>query len=333
MRNIFRNSALRKFLIKSLIKIIPTVGFLFITGLIRLRAQTVTDIEGNVYNTVTIGTQVWMKENLKTTKYNDGTAIPNGTDDFAWGGLTTGAYCDYNNIPSNSTTYGRLYNWYAVDNNASSKVASNGGKNVCPTGWHVPSDLEWTILTTYLGGLSVAGGKLKETGTTHWETPNTGATNETGFTALPGGYHSYFGSSWWGIGSYGVWWSSTEYFTKNANGRGMIYNGAGVVMSPTDEIMGFSVRCIKDLITDITNPLTSKIEIFPNPVSGILNIDYKFENFKTVSILNSQGAILTKVKSVSPRQQLDFSKYVPGIYFLEFAKSSGEVKRLKVVKP
>ena len=135
---------------------------------------SLTDIDGNDYKTVTIGTQVWMVENLKTTKYNDGTAIPNITDNTSWAALTTGAYCDNINTPSISTTYGRLYNWYAVDNNAGTKVASNGGKNVCPTGWHVPSDAEWTTLTTYLGGESVAGGKLKETGTTHWQSPNTG---------------------------------------------------------------------------------------------------------------------------------------------------------------
>ena len=101
---------------------------------------TVTDADGNIYNTTTIGTQVWMKENLKTTKYNDGTAIPNITDNNAWAASTTGAYCDYSNTPVDSNTYGRLYNWYTVDNNAATKVVSNGGKNVCPTGWHVPSD-------------------------------------------------------------------------------------------------------------------------------------------------------------------------------------------------
>jgi uncharacterized protein (TIGR02145 family) len=126
------------------------------------------DGDNNYYPVVQINTQLWMAENLKTTKYNDVTAIPNVIDDATWTFATTSAYCDYSNNPANSTTYGRLYNWYAVDNNAATKVASNGGKNVCPTSWHVPTDAEWTILTTFLGGESVAGGKLKETGTTHW---------------------------------------------------------------------------------------------------------------------------------------------------------------------
>jgi uncharacterized protein (TIGR02145 family) len=206
---------------------------------------TITDVENNVYNTVKIGTQVWMSENLKTTKYNDGTTIPNVTDNTAWAALTTGAYSDYSNTPGNSTTYGRLYNWYAVDNNATTKVASNGGKNVCPTGWHIPTDAEWTTLTTYLGGEAVAGGKLKETGLTHWITPNTGATNETGFTALPGGYRGY-GGSYDDVGNYGYWWSSTEYATTYAWNRTMNYDGADVYRAGSNKQYGFSVRCVRD---------------------------------------------------------------------------------------
>ena len=213
----------------------------------------ITDIDGNVYNTVTIGTQVWMAGNLKTTKYNDGTAIPNVTVDATWAAATTGAYSDHSNTPANSTTYGRLYNWYAVDNNATTKVASNGGKNVCPTSWHVPSDAEWTTLTTFLGGEAVAGGKLKETGTTHWLTPNTGATNETGFTALPGGFRYAIGP-YFNIGNPGAWWSSTEYLTTYAWGRSMYYGNAGVFRdgdagvdaSYGGKLYGFSVRCLRD---------------------------------------------------------------------------------------
>jgi uncharacterized protein (TIGR02145 family) len=332
MRNTFRNSDIRKSSVCRLIKIIPFLVVLFITGLIRVQAQTVTDIDGNVYNTVTIGTQVWMKENLKTTKYNDGTAIPNITDNTAWAALRTGAYSDNNNTPANSTIYGRLYNWYAVDNDAITKVESNGGKNVCPTGWHVPADTEWTTLTTYLGGESVAGGKLKETGTTHWASPNTVATNETGFTALPGGYR--VNGTYLLNYSFGIWWSSTAYIIPTcAWPRGMIYNTASVYRNYGANQDGFSVRCLRDqLATDITDPSTSVIEIYPNPASGILNIDYKGEIFETVTVLNSQGAPLIKVKSITPIQQLDFSKYIPGLYFLEFKKVTGEVRRFKVVK-
>jgi uncharacterized protein (TIGR02145 family) len=205
----------------------------------------VTDVDGNSYNAVVIGTQTWMAENLKATKYNDGTAIPNVTDNTAWGALTTGAYCDYSNTPSNSTIYGRLYIWYSVDNNSATKVASNGGKNVCPTGWHVPTNSEWSSLTTYLGGESVAGGKLKEIGTAHWLSPNTGATNETGFTALPGGYR-YGNGAFSYIGTGGNWWSSTESSTSDAWLRYLRYYFSNVYGYPINKQDGFSVRCLKD---------------------------------------------------------------------------------------
>jgi uncharacterized protein (TIGR02145 family) len=144
----------------------------------------VTDTDGNVYHTVIIGTQEWMVENLKTRRFNDGSAIPLVASSSAWPTLTTAGYCWYNNdSAANSATYGALYNWFAV----------NAGK-LAPTGWHVPSDSEWNVLITYLGGESVAGGRLKEAGTVHWNSPNAGATNEFGFTALPGGHRDLYGS-------------------------------------------------------------------------------------------------------------------------------------------
>jgi uncharacterized protein (TIGR02145 family) len=139
--------------------------------------EVVTDIDGNVYNTVTIGDQVWMAENLKTTKLNDGTSISNAIDNIAWASLSTPGYCWFINNRATYEIYGALYNWYAVYTD-----------KLCPTGWHVPSNSEWTTLTDHLGGAEVAGGKLKESGSSHWASPNTGATNVTGFTALPGGY-------------------------------------------------------------------------------------------------------------------------------------------------
>ena len=200
-------------------------------------ATQVTDADGNIYNIITIGTQFWLKENLKTTKYNDGTAIPNVTDNTAWSTTTTGAYCDYANTPANSATYGRLYNWYVV--------GSNNPKNVCPTGWHVATDDDWTTLTTYLGGELVAGGKLKETGTTHWTSPNTGATNETGFTALPGGYRSQSGS--FGLsGSYGFWWTATEGGTDFAFYRYMFNTSSSLSSGDNEKHGGFYVRCLKN---------------------------------------------------------------------------------------
>ena len=191
------------------------------------------DKDGNAYNVTSIGTQVWMIENLKTTKYRNGDAIPNVTDNTAWEGLTTGAYCFYNNdVTTYKSTYGALYNWFTV-----------GTGNLCPTGWHVPSDAEWTTLTTFLGGESIAGSKLKETGTTHWSSPNTGATNETGFTALPGGYRFILGS-YNSIRLASSWWSSTP--AARPWYRTMYCVNTVVFRGDVDKQTGHYVRCIKD---------------------------------------------------------------------------------------
>jgi uncharacterized protein (TIGR02145 family) len=196
---------------------------------------TISDIDGNVYHLITIGTQVWLVENLKTTRYNDGAPIPLVTDSAAWSLLTTPGYCWYNNDIANKNPNGALYNWFAV----------NTGK-LAPTGWHVPTDAEWTTLTTFLGGESIAGGKLKETGFTHWRNPNAGATNETGYTALPGG-HRDINVTFSAMGDDGFWWSVTEYgSTGKVWYRNMNYNAAIVVSVSNNKINGHSVRCVRD---------------------------------------------------------------------------------------
>jgi len=198
------------------------------------QGNTVTDIDGNVYHTVTIGTQVWMLENLKVTKYNDGTAIPLVTDGTAWTDLTTAGFCWYDNDEATyKNAYGALYNFYAV----------NTGK-LSPTGWHVPSDAELTTLTSYLGGESVAGGKLKEVGTTHWQSPNTGATNESGFTILPAGYR--YMSSFTTNGKNGFLWSTTEESGDYAWVRNIGYDRIDVSRYGGYKGTGWSVRCVKD---------------------------------------------------------------------------------------
>jgi uncharacterized protein (TIGR02145 family) len=201
---------------------------------------TITDIEGNSYKVVKIGTQVWMAENLKTAKYNDGTKIPNVTDKTQWSNLTSGAWCYYDNNVANNAKYGKLYNWYAVSK------TTNGNKNVCPTGWHVPTDAEWTVLTDYLGGESVAGDKLKEVGRRSWIRPNTDCTNESLFTGLPGGGR-YDGGRYADIGYYGIWWSSTENGSSDAWFRYLINcNGTSYRIFGKPKRNGFSVRCLRD---------------------------------------------------------------------------------------
>jgi len=197
-------------------------------------AGTISDIDGNVYHTVTIGTQVWMVENLKTTKYNDGTVIPYITDNTIWQSNATGAYCWYNNDVINKNVYGALYNWKAV----------NTGK-LAPFGWHVSTDTDWTTLTNFLGGESVAGGKLKEVGISHWIAPNTGATNTSGFTALPGGYRDATGP-YGGVGNMSHWLTSTEYSLYYGWRRDIQSQNDNVVRSGSYGGYGFYIRCVKD---------------------------------------------------------------------------------------
>lgn len=195
----------------------------------------VSDVEGNLYNTVIIGTQTWMQENLKTRKYNDNTNIPNVTDAAAWAALSTPGYCWYNNDKSTyGDVYGALYNWYAV----------NTGK-LCPTGWHVPTDEVWTTLITFLGGESIAGGKMKELGTTHWISPNTEATNESYFSALPGGVQPNYGG-FIGVGEAGYWWTSTSSSFSSAFSHVILNNSGSIGRNASLNQGGFSVRCIKD---------------------------------------------------------------------------------------
>ncbi|MBP7102081.1 MAG: fibrobacter succinogenes major paralogous domain-containing protein [Bacteroidales bacterium] len=209
-------------------------SFITLEGNLDITYGTVTDIDGNTYKTVKIGTQTWMAENLKVTKYNNGIIIPNVTDGNRWYGLTSGAYCNYNNSPSNVATYGRLYNWYAV----------KSGK-LCPTGWHVATDAEWMTLINYLGGEEVAGNKLKETDTIHWHSPNTGATNESGFTALPGGCRDMDGTFKL-IGLSGWWWSATQFADLGAISHYISYYYGSVEFNYDYQQYGYSVRCVKN---------------------------------------------------------------------------------------
>ena len=197
--------------------------------------QPVTDIDGNTYNTVQIGTQVWMSENLKTSRYRNGGSIPYVVGNTEWGALTTGAWSNYDHdVAANNSIYGKLYNWYATL-----------GDTLCPTGWHVPIDAEWTTLTDYLGGESVAGGKMKSVGTQYWNDPNIGANNESGFSAVPGGFRNFDGS-FDGILNFTFFWSSAEINNSLAWYRNLDYNYSDAFRNSTNGSVGASVRCLKD---------------------------------------------------------------------------------------
>ncbi|MFM9052041.1 MAG: FISUMP domain-containing protein, partial [Bacteroidota bacterium] len=201
----------------------------------------VTDIDGNVYDVVSIAGACWMAENLKTTRYRNGCTIATGLSDAQWNQASTGAYASYNNLNSNSTVYGHLYNWYTVVDPA----------GLCPTGWHVPSDGEWQQMIDAIGGQAYAGGHLKQTGTVQtldglWQSPNTGADNLTGFDGLPGGYRNYDGS-FAGLGYSGYWASSSVGNSPNtAWFRSINYNDASAIKNDNDKRIGYSVRCVKD---------------------------------------------------------------------------------------
>lgn len=195
----------------------------------------VTDIDGNTYRTVKIGNQWWMAENLKVTRYRNGDSIPNVTDPTDWAILSTGAYCDNENNVNNGSIYGHLYNWHAI----------NDSRNMAPLGWHVPSIEEYQNLIDILGGDSVAGGKMKSIGTLYWDSPNTGATNESGFSALPAGARSC-AINFRGLGNEAFFWSSTELEGNRVLYIKMVSDSTWTKRIIAMKEFGISVRCVKD---------------------------------------------------------------------------------------
>jgi uncharacterized protein (TIGR02145 family) len=249
------------------------------------KGLTVTDCEGNRYKTVTIGDQIWMAENLKSTKYNDCSSITNVSSYYDWSILTSGAYAWYNNdATTNKNLYGGLYNWYAVNTH-----------KLCPTGWHIPSNSEWIKLETFIGGSTNGGGKLKETGTNHWNSPNTGATDEFGFTALPGGYR-YLADGYLNLS--GHWWTSTEGSSSTAYYRGIGYIGSEIVTYNENKEFGLSVRCIKN------SPLPIDGLVAYYPFNGNANDESGNGYNGTV-----YGPILTTDRFEKPNSAWNFTEY------------------------
>lgn len=246
------------------------------------KENIVTDYDGNVYNTIEVGQQTWLKENLKSLHYSDGTSIPD--------------VVAYNDDDSLANIYGRLYSWNAAMNNSTEE----GAQGVCPCGWHVPSDTEWLELENYLGGAAIAGGKMKESGTAHWKSPNTGADNSSGFTALPAGeYDAYYNpNSFQLFKEYAVFWTSTEVSTTKARERYLAYNNSASSIYDWYKVMKYSIRCIKDAVStgkeDNINLIPSSIKLyqnFPNPFNPQTKIEYFLpaSNEIIFSVYNSLG--------------------------------------------
>ena len=305
--------------------ILLLAGFSFFT--IKDQAQIVSDYDGNSYNTVTIGTQVWMKENLKVTHYQNGDSIGTtfpATKDIS--GETTPKYqWAYNGSDSMGNIYGRLYTWHCASDN----------RNVCPTGWHLPSDAEWNTLKNFLGGESLAGAKLKEAGTVHWRSPNSGSDNSSGFLGLPGGNRAI--TSFRDIGSYGIWWSS---------GKVDAWTGMGILLSYSNNALsvgnlgsfgstnqGNSVRCMKDATGTGINKINynENIKIYPTTAIDRITIDCFEKQKSNLTVYNLNGTIMLQRQLIDKTNSIDISSLTTGIYIIQITGTDWAVKS-KLIK-
>lgn len=271
---------------------------LFFSLITAVSAQEMVDIDGNVYNTVVIGEQTWMQSNLKVLHYPDGSAISE-----VW------AYDDNEEFVA---TYGRLYSW----NGAMHYSTEEGAQGACPDGWHIPTDTEWDQLATFLGGTSVAGGKMKEAGTDHWNPPNSGATNESGFTALPAG--EYDDVHYWLLHEYAVMWSSTQTSSTFCRYRYLAYDDAILHSYNYFKDFRYSVRCIQNVNTATEDTGDHSFNISPNPVGEIMHFDgfpasdHSFQ----VQIFSLTGSLLLKQEIHPDNPSLNISGLPTGMYLL-----------------
>ncbi len=307
-------------------KIIITFLLICLTGFAQ---QTVTDYDGNIYETITIGDQVWIKENLKSLHYCDGEPVP---------GVVA-----YNNNDSLGAIYGLLYTW-----NAAMKGSTEPGtQGVCPCDWHVPADAEWTILENYLGGPSVAGGKMKETGTEHWLAPNTGATNSSGFTGLPAGeYDAYFNpNKFWLLHTAAVFWTSSQTNQSQAIERYLSHDDAVCGRLAWQKIMKYSIRCIKDSPSKIeieSNPIHNYelLQNYPNPFNPQTTIQYTIPepgivSLKVFNVLGNEISTLVNENQSAGKHKTEWNaQNLPsGIYFYKIqTKNFIETKKMVLMK-
>ncbi len=298
----------------------------FVTTILPSKGQTITDMDGNSYNTVTIGTQIWTKENLKTTKLNDGTLIPNVTTGAAWDALTSPGYCWYNNDPAKykPTDQGALYNWHTV----------NTGK-LCPTGWHVPSNAEWSVLSDYLtvngygyegSGDDIAKSMASKTGWKQSTVPgapgnNPESNNSSNFSAILSGSRDNMGGIFLSL-DYGVeWWSATEASTTEAFRRSIAFDRRELFNYAIPKAYGISVRCLKDGATAIhKTDHQYDIIVYPNPTCDMLYIkDIQLTN-AFIFIYDIQGRLIKEKKLDS--NKIDISDLIKGMYIIKIIDKS-----------
>jgi uncharacterized protein (TIGR02145 family) len=309
------------------------------------QAQTVTDYDGNVYNTVTIGTQVWTKENLNVKHYRNGDEIPEVQDSISWVNQTKGAWCYNENNPANGPDYGRLYNWYAA----------NDSRNIAPVGWHIPTDDEWKTLEIFLG-MSPAiadldqyrgtkeGNALKEPGTnTHWtldccpgHSPNAG-TNSSGFTALGSGFRWYLNAnapykSFSPPTGNAQFWTSTAPNDSTAWLRHLCVYHEDIYRDNWKKTNGSSIRLVKDLTTGLNNDLEElQIGLFPNPISNKLTFTHSGNEHITVFLYNFLGQQILQ-HTFTNTATINTEQLAAGIYFYELRNEKGKLKTGKLIK-
>ena len=304
--------------------------FALISFNINLSGQTVTDYDGNVYNTVTIGSQIWLKENLKSLRYCDGSEIP--------------GVAAYNNLDSLADIYGRLYTWDAAMNGS----MDPGTQGVCPCEWHLPTSAEWAELENYLGGSSVAGGKMKDTTAGFWLSPNTGATNSSGFTGLPAGEYDANQGIFQLLYKYAVFWTSTSVSSVKATERYLAYNNTTSTSFDWYKTLKYSIRCVKDNATDV-NETEDKtppdkfilLQNYPNPFNPSTIVQYSISQrskilLKVFDTLGNEVATLVNEEKPAGTYEVEFNPasgewyQASGIYFCRLQTTSG-IKNLKIV--
>jgi uncharacterized protein (TIGR02145 family) len=288
------------------------LSFMFL-DLSTVSSQTVSDIDGNTYSTVSIGNQVWMGENLKVTKFNDQNPIALVLDDTQWSSQTQAAYCYYQGDITNSNDYGNMYNWYVVNNS----------RNVCPTGYHVPSITEWEELITFLGGNAVAGGKLKEAGFAHWLSPNTGADNSSNFTLLPSGWRANNNGFYENLSYMAYLWSSTAVDALSSNIMLVGHDSPAAYTSESHILTGLPIRCLKDESSSLMELENYEpIIVYPNPVTDLVNIQFTADDYSKVRLIDTKGQLVLESTIQNGTCRFDVSTFENGVYFIQIESTT-----------
>ena len=292
---------------------ILTLSYLFIST-ISIYAQTVSDVDGNTYNTISIGNQIWLTENLKVTKYNDQVPISLVLDDASWSTQTEPAYCYYEGDIANANVYGNLYNWHVVNN----------AKNVCPSGYYVPSIADWEELITFVGGNAVAGGKLKEMGLEHWLDPNTGADNSSSFTLLPSGWRANNNGAYENLIQMAYVWSSTSVDAQSSSIILVGYDSPACYTSDSHILTGLPIRCLKDETVSLNENLNQQpMIVYPNPAKNIITIESN-QNFE-IEIFSIEGQKIKSFKLMNNKTDIDVLDLASGVYIINAMTDKGIV--------